>query len=374
MLKLRLVNSSKNFCYKMYSSSSTQTTDVVLNKINSIGCITLNRPKQLNALNLTMVQEMQKQISDCEKDDKIKTIIVKGAGETAFCAGGDVKSIRDYCLQGKRNLAMEFFKEEYKLNYQIANCKKPYIAMINGITMGGGVGVSVHGRYRIATEKTVFAMPETAIGFFADVGGSYFLSRLRDKIGIYLVLTGNRLKSKDVKRTGIATHYMDSKVLANFEKELYEMNAQSVLEDLLRKYDEKIVDEFDASKILANFNESKLENIISNLEKDASDWSKQQLKLLGKMSPTSLKIAIRQLELGHNMSLKECFEMEYRMGLRFTLESDFSEGVRAVLIDRGDTPKWKPATISEVDDKKIEWYFKALPDDEQLVLGNNSKL
>ncbi len=216
-------------------------------------------------------------------------------------------------------------------------------------------------------------MPETAIGFFADVGGSYFLSRLRDKIGIYLVLTGNRLKGKDVKRTGIATHYMDSSVLGDFEKKLFENKNESI-EEILSQFDEKITDEFDTRKILANFNESRLEKIIENLEKENSDWSKQQLKLLSKMSPSSLKVAIKQLEVGLNKSLKECLEMEYQLCLRFCSKNDFSEGVRAVLIDRGDKPKWSPANLNEIDDKLIDWYFKPLPEDDKLILPNSSKL
>jgi 3-hydroxyisobutyryl-CoA hydrolase len=216
-------------------------------------------------------------------------------------------------------------------------------------------------------------MPETAIGFFADVGGSYFLSRLRDKIGIYLVLTGNRLKGKDVKRTGIATHYMDSSVLGDFEKKLFE-NKNKSIEDILSQFDEKITDEFDTKKILANFNESRLEKIIENLEKENSDWSKQQLKLLSKMSPSSLKVAIKQLEVGLNKSLKECLEMEYQLCLRFCSKNDFSEGVRAVLIDRGDKPKWSPASLNDIDDKLIDWYFKPLSEDDKLILPNSSKL
>ena len=199
-----------NFLFARMSSSSTTSCEVEFKKINSVGCILLNRPKQLNALTLPMVNEMKKQIEHCENDKDIKAILVKGAGDVAYCAGGDVKSIRDYCLRGEHKTAMDFFGQEYQLNYKIANCKKPYIALINGVTMGGGVGVSVHGRYRIATEKTLFAMPETAIGFFADVGGSYFLSRLRDKIGIYLVLSGNQLRGQDVKLTCIVTHFVNS--------------------------------------------------------------------------------------------------------------------------------------------------------------------
>ncbi len=353
-------------------SSSSAINEIEFKKINNIGCILLNRPKQLNALNLPMVIEMKKKIEQCENDKDIKVILVKGAGDVAYCAGGDVKSIRDLCLKGDHKTAMDFFGQEYQLNYKIANCKKPYIALINGITMGGGVGVSVHGRYRIATEKTLFAMPETAIGFFADVGGSYFLSRLRDKIGIYLVLTGNRLKGQDVKLTGIATHFVNSNNLASLENALYETNNLNLpkLEEILNKFNENLTTQFDTTKILRNFNESSLEAIIGNLEKENSDWSKQQLKLINKMSPTSLKVAIKQLELGAKMSLRECLQMEYQLCLRFTKANDFSEGVRALLVDKGDKPKWKPATYQEVSKEIVDWYFKPLEDDDKLVLEN----
>jgi 3-hydroxyisobutyryl-CoA hydrolase len=219
-------------------------------------------------------------------------------------------------------------------------------------------------------------MPETAIGFFADVGGSYFLPRLKDNIGIFLVLTGNRLKGKDVKLTGIATHYLDSTKLANLERELFdstELNAQQV-DNILSKFNEGLSGEFDSSKIARNFTESSLEKIYANLEKENSEWSKQQLKLLNKMSPTALKIAIRQLEEGSKKSLKECLEMEYQLCHRFTSANDFFEGVRCVLIDKGDKPQWKPQAYKEVTNEMVDWYFNPLKSDDKLILQEYSKL
>lgn len=350
---------------RMYSNA-TQSNEVLCKKVNHVGCITLNRPKQLNALNLTMVKEMQKNLEDFESDDNIKAIIIKGAGETAFCAGGDIKTIRQNCLDGKKAEAMSFFKEEYKLNYKINNLSKPYIALLNGVTMGGGVGVSVHGKYRVATEKTLFAMPETAIGFFGDVGGSYFLSRIRDHVGLYLVLTGNRLKGKDVTRVGIATHYTSLAKLPELEQSLYNENdlTPQKVYAILNKYNEEIPDSFDTSKISKIFSSDSIEQIIENLEKDNSDWSKQQLSLLSKMSPSSLKVSVRQLQLGHEKDLKDCLKMEYNLCSKFITKNDFSEGVRAVLIDKGSKPKWDPATVRDIDEKLLNWYFEPAADDE----------
>lgn len=301
MLKIFKINHFTNSTKVFLRMNSTQTgNEVEFKKINQVACLVLNRPKQLNSLNLNMVKLMQNYLIECENDSNIKAVVVKGVSDNAFCAGGDVKSVRDLILKGEKEKALEFFKEEYKLDYHIANYKKPYIALINGVTMGGGVGISVHSKYRVATEKTLFAMPETAIGFFADVGGSYFLPRLKNNIGLFLALTGNRLKGADVKRTGIATHYTNSSNLEKLENRLYEENELSFekVNLILGEFNERLEGEYDSSKIAQIFNASSLEEIIQNLEKDNSDWSKQQLKLLAKMSPTSLKVAVRQLELG----------------------------------------------------------------------------
>jgi 3-hydroxyisobutyryl-CoA hydrolase len=361
---IQFINKSKLTVtlFRMYSSSSNE---IIFTKINHVGCITLNRAKQLNALNLPMVEDLQKRLEECESDKNIRAIIIKGAGETAFCAGGDVKTIREKNLNGNKKEALNFFKQEYILNYTINNLKKPYIALLNGVVMGGGVGVSVHGKYRVATEKTLFAMPETAIGFFADVGGSYFMSRLKDCIGTYLVLTGNRLKGKDVKRVGIATHYTDFSNLSKIENELCNTNelTNELVESVLNKYNENITDEFDSSKIKEIFSKDSIEKIYELLENDKTEWSKKQLELLNKMSPSSLKVAIKQLNLGKNMSLKDCLKMEYNLGGHFLNKNDFNEGVRALLVERGSKPNWKPATFKEVDQNTVNSYFKPLEND-----------
>jgi 3-hydroxyisobutyryl-CoA hydrolase len=382
MLKLLKPNSisliATQFSIRMQSNASSIGKTVELRKINQVGHITLNKPKALNALDLEMVHLMQSHLNECERDENIKMILVKGAGGTAFCAGGDVKFIRENFLNGKPRVALDFFKNEYILDYQINKLSKPYVALLNGITMGGGVGISVHGKYRVATDKTLFAMPETAIGFFADVGGSYFLPRLKDRLGLYLALTGNRLKGQDVKKVGIATHFVSGSNLESLENvflQSSDLNSDRV-DEILRRHDEKVADDYDTSHITRCFSANRLEDILQNLEKDNSEWAKQQLKLLKKMSPRSLKIAIRQMELGATKSLKECFEMEYQMGWRFGKNSDFVEGVRALLVDKCNQPKWNPPTHQEVDKKMVDWYFEpALPDEDQLVLPSSpSKL
>ena len=292
------------------------SSDVQLSKINQVGQILLNRPKQLNALNYAMVKQMQKQLEYCENDKDIKCIVIKGSGEQAFCAGGDVKSIREDCIGGKRERAMEFFREDYKLNYHIANCRKPYVALINGITMGGGVGVSIHGKYRVASEKTVFAMPETLIGFFADVGGTYFLSRLADNLGIYLVLTGHRLKGADTRHVGIATHYATPDKYRSLEERLYSESgelSEKKVDEILQTHSEQLdAAKFgvDRHKVRSIFGETSLEKILEGLTRDDSEWSRQQLKQMSKMSPTSLKVAIKQLHMGRVSALLAIHELE----------------------------------------------------------------
>ena len=223
----------------------------------------------------------------------------------------------------------------------------------------------MHGRYRIATEKTLFAMPETAIGFLADVGGSYFLSRLRDQIGLYLVLTGNRIKGQDNKNVGIATHFVNAASLPALEGELYDLQNAQLIEHVLNKYDQNLPDQFDSSKIARLFNANSLEEIYTNLEKDNSEWSSKQIQLLNKMSPTSLKVTVEQLKRGAQLDLQKCFHMEYQLCQRFLSGNDFSEGVRALLVDRDNKPIWSPSSVKDVDQALVDWYFTPLPQDEK---------
>ncbi|XP_054686638.1 3-hydroxyisobutyryl-CoA hydrolase, mitochondrial isoform X4 [Grus americana] len=308
------------------SKHTDSTAEVLLEKRGGAGIITLNRPKALNALNLSMIQQIYPQIKTWEQDPETFLIIIKGTGGKAFCAGGDIRAITDAGKVGDR-LAQDFFRGEYMLNNAIGMCKKPYVALIDGITMGGGVGLSVHGHFRVATEKTLFAMPETAIGLFPDVGGGYFLPRLSGKIGYYLALTGFRLKGRDVLKAGIATHFVDSEKLPALEKDLIALKSPSTenIADLLNSY---------------------------------------HVKTINKMSPTSLKITLRQLREGASMSLQDVLTMEYRLSQACMRGHDFYEGVRAVLIDKDQSPKWKPAALEEVSDEFVDDCFKPLGDND----------
>ncbi|OPJ80164.1 3-hydroxyisobutyryl-CoA hydrolase, mitochondrial [Patagioenas fasciata monilis] len=351
------------------SKQTDSTAEVLLEKRGGAGIITLNRPKALNALNFSMIQQIYPQIKTWEKDPETFLIIIKGTGGKAFCAGGDIKAITDAGKAGSR-LAQDFFRAEYSLNNAIGTCKKPYVALIDGITMGGGAGLSVHGHFRVATEKTVFAMPETGIGLFPDVGGGYFLPRLSGKMGCFLALTGFRLKGRDVLKAGIATHFVDCEKLPALEKDLIALKSPSTenIADLLNSYHAKskvdqekefVLDEH-TEKINSIFSANSVEEIVKKLKQDGSPFAVKQLETLNKMSPTSLKITLRQLREGASMSLQDVLRMEYRLSQACLKGHDFYEGVRAVLIDKDQSPKWRPAALEEVTDEFVDNCFKPL--------------
>lgn len=298
-------------------------------------------------------------------------VIVKGATGKAFSAGGDVRSV---VKEGSASQASkDFFGQVYTLADLVGRYKSPYVAFIDGITMGGSVGLAVHGTYRIATERTMVGLPETAIGLFPDVGGSYFLPRLDGNLGLYLGLTGARIKGKDVFRAGLATHFCDSGRLPELEHDLMETNNETDVKTVLNRFcpvdpaerDPKIKN---LDQINKCFSASNVEGIVKQLELDGSDWAQNTLKLLNKVSPTSLKVTHRQLEYGSKMNLPDCLKMEYRMLVRHLEGHDFNEGVRAVLIDRDQQPKWKPITLEEVNEDIIKTYFKELSKDDELKL------
>uniref|UniRef100_A0A665W4L3 3-hydroxyisobutyryl-CoA hydrolase n=1 Tax=Echeneis naucrates TaxID=173247 RepID=A0A665W4L3_ECHNA len=303
---------------------------VLLEKMGRAGVITMNRPKVLNALTMNMIQQIYRQLKQWENDSETDIVIIRGAGDKAFCAGGDIRVITEAGKVGDP-LAQEFFREEYILNNAIGTCRKPYIALIDGITMGGGVGVSVHGRFRVATEKTTFAMPETAIGLFPDVGGGYFLPRLRGKLGLFLAMTGFRLKGRDVQRAGIATHFVESKKV-----------------------------HCSLMPCLQLFSSSSVEGIMQNLKADGSEFAKKQAETLSKMSPTSLKITYKQQQAGASLSLQDVLVMEYRLTQACMKGCDFYEGVRAVLVDKDQNPVWNPSRLEEVSDQRVDQCFLSL--------------
>jgi enoyl-CoA hydratase len=347
--------------------------EVLFDVDNGISTITLNRPKTLNALTMNMINQMRLNISEWMRDDTIKLIIIKGAGDKAFCAGGDVRAVRqsiiDYDGVEVPELAKNFFYEEYILNHQIHACKKPYLAIIDRVCMGGGVGLSVHGSFRIATERTLVGMPETAIGLFPDVGGAWFLSRLSGKIGTYLALTGRPVHAGDCLALGIATHLVASSSLEELESDLrsntFGIDPFSEIQKRLERFsisnsETPILDL--KTKIDSCFDANSVEEIISRLRKDKTKFSEETLEMLEAKSPTSLKVTLEQLRRGAKAKdFGETLTMEFRMSQHFMRGNDFPEGVRALLVDKDQKPNWKPNLLADVSSADVAGYFDALP-------------
>ncbi|CAO3651272.1 unnamed protein product [Cunninghamella blakesleeana] len=354
--------------------------EVLTRKNLGVRDIILNRPKKLNALNLAMVRAMIPELQSWEKSDLAKVIVIKSEPGNAFCAGGDVKTVVDLAHEGKLDEAAKFFEEEYQLDHFISTLSTPFISIMDGITMGGGVGLSVHAPFRIATENTLFAMPETKIGFLPEVGGSFFLSRLDGQLGPYLGLTGKRLKGVDVLYAGIATHYVPSSRLPALEARLAEL--ENPTHDMVNNAIDEFAGELDESTdvfslggvvrqaIDQSFKHDKLSDIIetvTKLSQDASEenaavtaWAKETLKYLNAMSPTSLKVTLQQIRSGATLSIGQCFKMEYHLVQKFLVDHDFREGVYTTLVERNRKPEWKPATLDQTSDTDIVAnYFNA---------------
>ena len=331
----------------------------------SLGLITLNRPKALNALTLSMVRKIHPKLKEWENDSSIKYVLIKAQGEKAFCAGGDIRALHDW---GKNNEdeAIGFYREEYTLNQYIKRYPKPYISLVNGIVMGGGVGLSVHGSHRIAGENYSFAMPETGIGLFPDVGGSFFLSRLKYEAGTYLALTGSRIKAADAIFLQTATNFVKSENFSSIINDLSkgERDPGDIITSYSSSPDEESEFEMISDFSLKNFKGNTIEEIIDNLKNNNSDLATKILSIIGTKSPTSLKVALRSLQLGKKNSFEDCMKMEFRMVNKVMNNHDFYEGVRALIIDKDNKPSWSPKSIEDVEDDFVDEFFHSLTENE----------
>ncbi len=337
--------------------------EILFEKRGCIGVITLNRPKALNALTLEMCQLMGPQLAKWDDDHAIKAVVIEGAGEKGFCAGGDIRALHDSGKEGTP-YAIDFYRTEYQLNAQIHHFRKPYIALMDGITMGGGVGVSVHGDHRIVTDRTVFAMPETGIGLYPDVGGSYFLPRCPGQLGMYLGLTGARLKAADSLYAGVGTAFMSSEKLEDFKNQLAE--GTDITSAISSFQDDPGAAQIADHREQIDFFFSKLsvEEILAALDSDGSEWCVETAQAMRGKSPTSLKITYRQICEGAQLSFDNAMKMEFRMTNRIVEGHDFYEGVRAVVIDKDQSPKWSPDSLDDVSAEAVDAYFKPLGDKE----------
>ena len=377
--------------------------DVLFNSYYGVRTIELNRPNKLNSLNASMARKIVPRILEWQKSDLANILIMSGAGPKAFCAGGDVAALAQQNTDGPDGQAksLAYFGLEYQLDHLIATCSKPYISYMDGITMGGGVGLSVHAPIRIATERTVFAMPETTIGFFPDVGGSFFLPRLEGKLGAYLALTSERLKGVNAFYAGIATHYIDSSILPNLTGRLAELDFKDY-EDLATRLAtiDATIAEFDSGlphnepMLLAGelrkaidrcFRHQTVEEIIAALQKEPAvpatneaaemiqKWAQKTLSTLSERSPTSLRVALRQMQLGRDWRIAETFQREHELAGKFMAHPDFTEGVSARLIRKPPTtPVWNPSSLDGVSADDIEAMFRPREGVQKLRLLNHS--
>jgi enoyl-CoA hydratase len=348
-------------------------TNTVMTKVEGgVGYITLNRPEALHALNLEMCQTILAALKTWRSDDNVHIVMIDHAeGSRGFCAGGDIVMLRNSGL-GDGSEARAFFAEEYRMNVAIKSFPKPYLALMDGVTMGGGVGLSVHGSHRIATERTLFAMPETGIGLFPDVGGGWFLPRLRGELGTWLALTGARLKGADVAAAKVATHYLPSELIANLKKQIaaadFSGGAAEMLGELLKRLTHSVpLGSFEANMPIINecFSHDRAEDIIAALEAKGSEWALAQAETIKSKSPETVKVALRQVREGAKCeTFEDNMRMEYRIGWRKVQSPDFIEGVRAVVVDKDHAPKWSPSELAAVSDDYIAGFFAPLGDEE----------
>jgi enoyl-CoA hydratase len=326
------------------------------------GVVTLNRERALNALTVNMVRELDAQLRAWESDDRVQRIVIEGVGDKAFCAGGDIRQLYEWGLAMDTRF-LDFYREEYLLNTHIKHYPKPYVALLDGIVMGGGVGVSVHGSHRIVTEATVFAMPETGIGLFPDVGGTYFLPRCPGETGMYMGLTGARLKAGDALYAGVATHFVPKENLSGLKQALKTyVKVDEAIQQYARKVDAETFPRHRGA-IDRHFLKNSAEDVLASLKADPSDWAQKQAVIMAQKSPTSLKICHRQLRDGLTLDFNACMKLEWRIVNRIFTGHDFFEGTRAVVIDKDMAPKWNPATLKAVSNAQIDAYFEPLPDE-----------
>ena len=348
-------------------------TQQVLTRIEgSVGHITLNRPEALHALNQSMCDVILVALQDWTDDDRVDIVLIDHAADTrGFCAGGDIRMLADSGA-GDASAARAFFASEYRMNAAIKGFAKPYLALMDGITMGGGVGLSVHGSHRVATERTVFAMPETGIGLFPDVGGGWFLPRLRGELGTWLALTGARLKGEDVAAARVATHFLPSELLPNLRSQVlgadYSAGAAEMLGEILSSLTHSVrAGSFEphTDTIDTCFAHDRAEDIVDALKRDGGEWAEAQLATLATKSPETIKVALRQVREGGKLTrFEDNMAMEYRIGWRKVQSPDFLEGVRAVIVDKDNAPAWSPGTLEDVTDEAVARYFEPLGDDE----------
>lgn len=345
-----------------------QEPEVICSRRGPAGHILLNRPQALNALNLAMVRTIHAALDAWAEDPSVTRVVIEGAGGKAFCAGGDIRTLHDLGKAGRVDEARAFWREEYELNVRIQAYPKPFVALVDGIVMGGGVGLSILGSHRVAGERWLFAMPEVGIGFFPDVGATWFLPRLPGATGRWIALTGTRLKQGDSLALGLATHAVPSAALGAVREALMAGEEVAAVlaghaatpapEPALSAADRAVIDRcFAADDALA---------ILAALDREAaagSSFAADTTATIRSRSPNSVAIALEQIKRGASLTFPEAMRLEFRIASRIPDTPDFFEGVRAVVIDKDQKPRWTPATLADLRPEDTARYFAPLPDE-----------
>ncbi len=335
----------------------SQLQDILFERKGGLAVGTLNRPKALNALTLEMCVTYDRQLAAWAADERVRAVLVKGAGERAFCAGGDVLAIWRAGKAGEP-LTADFFRAEYRMNRRIKVFPKPHVALLDGVTMGGGVGISLHGSHRVATERTLIAMPETGIGLFPDVGATHFLSRLPGGLGLYLGLSGARMKAADAVFAGFATDYVPSDRLDRLEAALASSSdATATLQEFVADPGPAPLAEHRAA-IERCFVQDSMEAILGALADESGEWAAKTLNTLNKRcAPASLKVSFEAIRRAADLDFDTAMVTEFRLSQAFLADRDFYEGVRALLIDKDNAPAWNPANLAAVTPERVEAHF-----------------
>ena len=345
-------------------------TDILFERRGAAGVVTLNRPHALNAVTHDMVRDLRTALDRWADDPAVTRVIVTAAGGRAFSAGGDIRALTELGRVGKHDEALQFWRDEYPLNAYIKSYRKPYVALIDGIVMGGGVGISIHGSHRVAGDRFQFAMPEVGIGFFPDVGATWFLPRLPGEIGAYCALTGERFVTADACALGIASHRVPSARFPALIDALYGSAAVDAVPGAFAEPagEGPVMSRRDA--IDRVFAEDQVEDILAKLDAEAltgrgdADWSRVTAATIRSKSPLSLKIALAQVRRGEHWNFETCMQAEFRIVSRIIHGHDFYEGVRAVITDKDNAPRWNPASLAGVPPAEVERHFAPLGRDE----------
>ncbi len=342
-------------------------SDVLTSVEGKVGRIRLNRPRAIHALNTAMCHAISDALAAWQDDPTIEAVLIDHAEGRGFCAGGDIRMVAESGA-GDGKAGRDFFFHEYRMNHRLFHYPKPVVAFMDGITMGGGVGISLPARFRVATENTRLAMPETGIGLFPDVGGGWYLSRLPGRTGQFLALTGARLDGAECLALGLATHYVHADRLDEAKARIADAPADiaAILDSLSSPApDARIVRNHQA--INRTFASDRLEDILAALEAEAAEdeWARRELATLATKSPQAMKVALRQLREGARMaSFADEMRQEYAIAARVLGRPDFIEGVRAVIVDKDNAPRWNPATPEAMTDAMLDEIFAPLPEQE----------